>query len=383
MRFSVDAHAIGRRLTGNEVYVTNLLKGFAALDRSAEFMAYVSSGRARASVPERFTVRRVSANPFVRLGCDLPRRLRLDRPQLLHVQYTAPLGCRVPVVASVHDISFEEHPEFFQPLRLLQLRYTVPRTVRASARVLTSSEFSRRQIARAYGVDPEKVVAIANAAGPGWRPLPRGAASVAALQRFGIRAPFVLSVGDLHPRKNQVGLIRAFAGMLRAQAGLAHSLVLVGQDTWFSPQVRRAARESGVAERVVFTGFVADEELLKLYNACEFFVFPSFYEGFGLPVLEAMACGRAVACSNTSALPEVADAAALLFDPASGDEIARAMLDLILDAELRQRMERLALARSTQFHWHKTAEKTLEVYYQVAAGARRADRKVQHASRSG
>jgi glycosyltransferase involved in cell wall biosynthesis len=130
--------------------------------------------------------------------------------------------------------------------------------------------------------------------------------------------------------------------------------------------VHRAARESGVAERIHFTGFVNDDELLALYNACEVFVFPSFYEGFGLPVLEAMACGRAVACSNTSALPEVADAAAILFDPYSKDEITRAILDLVLDGALRARMEKLGAHRAGQFSWQKTAARTLDVYYAVA-----------------
>jgi glycosyltransferase involved in cell wall biosynthesis len=121
-----------------------------------------------------------------------------------------------------------------------------------------------------------------------------------------------------------------------------------------------------VGDRIHFTGFVSDKELLDLYNASDFFVFPSFYEGFGLPVLEAMACGRAVACSNTSAIPEVADAAAILFDPSSTLEITRAILDLALDRELKERMERLGQSRALRFNWRKTAEKTLEVYHDVA-----------------
>ncbi len=141
-------------------------------------------------------------------------------------------------------------------------------------------------------------------------------------ERFQIHAPFVLSVGDLQPRKNQIGLIRAFARLVRAYPQLKQNLVLAGKETWFADQVHRAARDSGVADRIQFCGFVADEDLLQLYNACDLFVFPSFYEGFGLPALEAMACGRSVVCSHTSALPEVVDGAAILFDPYALDEIA-------------------------------------------------------------
>ena len=150
--------------------------------------------------------------------------------------------------------------------------------------------------------------------------------------------------------------------------------MLAGKDTWFSPKVREAARVSGVADRIQFAGFVSDEDLLHLYNACDLFVFPSFYEGFGLPVLEAMACGRAVACSRTSSIPEVADGAGIMFDPYSADEMVRAMADLLRDAELRARMERLGLQRASCFSWRATAQQTLEVYREVAerhrAGAR-------------
>jgi len=371
MRFAVDAHAIGCNLTGNEVYVRNLLSSFAALDPSAEFIAYYSVDQAEQWLPETFRKRRVARNPFLRLGADLSRRLLRDRPDLLHVQYTAPLVCPAPVVVSIHDVSFEEHPEFFAPLRARQLQWTVRRTVRRAARILTGSEFSRQAIARTYGVNGDHVVVIPNAAAPLFRPLAREAAAAAVRARFGIPAPFILTVGDLQPRKNQLGLIRAFAEMVRTRPQLPHRLVLAGKETWFSPRVHKAAEASGVAERIHFTGFVTDPDLLQLYSACDLFVFPSFYEGFGLPVLEAMACGRAVACSRASALVEVVDAAAILFDPGSRDEMVRAMLDLLLDAQLRARMERLGLQRAAQFSWHKTAQQTLDVYYEVAGSRAR------------
>src|ERR1700704_2558858 len=163
MKFSIDAHAIGRNLTANEVYVRNLLSGFAALDHESEFIAYVSVDDPSPWVPSRFRTQRVSANPFVRLGFDLSAKVRQDRPDLLHVQYTAPLACPVPVVVSVHDVSFLEHPEYFPLLRSLQLRLTVRRTIRRAARILTGSEFSRDSIARAYDLDPDRIAVVPNA----------------------------------------------------------------------------------------------------------------------------------------------------------------------------------------------------------------------------
>ena len=371
MRFSVDAHAIGRHLTGNEVYIRNLLQGFAGLDQSSEFIAYLSHtlNGAEAAVPERFERRYVSANSFKRLGHDLSQRLSEDRPDLVHVQYTAPLACPVPVVVSVHDISFLEHPEYFPWLRARQLRFTVRRTIRRAARVITPSEFSRKRLLESYSPDPAKVDVVPIAMSPAFRPLPHEGALRQVSERFKIRQPYILTVGDLQPRKNQIGLIRAFEELVRTTPQLPHHLVIVGKSTWFADRIMDAAKHSRVADRIVFPGFVDDDELLQLYNACELMVFPSFYEGFGLPILEAMACGRAVACSNTSSMPEVANAAALLFDPENKGEIVRAMRDVLVDHELRIRMERLGLQRASLFTWEKTAQRTLEIYYEVA-GAR-------------
>jgi glycosyltransferase involved in cell wall biosynthesis len=371
MRFAVDAHAIGRHLTGNEVYVRSLLNAFASLDTESEFLAYISLEEARPWIPARFQARTIRANPFVRLGFELTRKLRHDRPDLVHVQYTAPLACPVPVIASVHDVSFLEHPEYFPRARASQLRWTVKRTVERAARVLTVSEFSRSAILRAYPrLDPDNVIVAPNAAAAAFRPVSREHACRNVRKRFGFSAPFILSVGDLQPRKNHIGLIRAYARLMRANPQFPHHLVLAGKETWFAERVKQAARESGMAERIHFTGFVADEELLQLYNACEFFVFPSFYEGFGLPLVEAMACGRAVTCARTSAMPEVVDGAAILFDPYDEHEIARAIVDLVADPELRARMERLGQQRATHYSWQRTAQRTLEVYYEVAGQSR-------------
>jgi glycosyltransferase involved in cell wall biosynthesis len=369
MRFAIDAHAIGRRLTGNEVYIRNLLANLAALGGASQLLAYVTAGSANGWVPEGVVCRDIASNPWRRLGYDLSRRLRRDRPDLLHVQYTAPLGCPAPVVVSVHDVSFLEHPEYFRPLRRLQLRYTVERTIREAARIITGSEFSRDAIARSYGLDRDGIAVVPNAAAPVFRPVPRETAVEAAASRFGVSGPFILTVGDLQPRKNHAGLIKAFAGLLRECPEVRQDLVIAGKDTWYSPAVRRAAEDSGAGRRIRFLGFVSDEELLALYNACDLFIFPSFYEGFGLPVLEAMACGAPVACSNVSACPEVADAAALLFDPNSPAAMARVMAELVFDEELRARMGRLGRTRAAHFSWRKTAQRTLEIYQEVAGRA--------------
>jgi len=371
MRFSVDAHAIGCHLTGNEVYIRNLLKQFVRVDGESEFVAYVSKPGAPGQLPNGLRTRWVSENPYKRLGWDIPRLLRHDRPDLVHVQYTGPVACPVPIVVSVHDVSYLEFPKYFTAFRAWQLRNTVKRTVNAAACVLTPSEFSRKSILRHYPIDESKVVVVHNAVSGRFRPIEREVARAAVRRKTGLNAPFVLTVGDLQPRKNHLGLLRAFEEIVRAYPQLPHHMLFVGKETWYTKELRAAVAKSGVGERVHFTGFVEDDELVHFYGACDLFVFPSFYEGFGLPILEAMACGRAVACSDSSAMPEVADSAALLFDPHSVHGIAQAMKDVLLDPELRARLERLGSQRATAFSWEKAAEKTLNAYYAVAGQAPR------------
>ena len=370
MKFAIDAHAIGQKLTGNEVYVKNLLSCFAQEDRESDFLTYISTPEARPAIPARFRVQMVSTNPFIRLGAEIPFSLLREQPDLLHVQYTSPLVCPVPIVVSVHDVSFLEFPEYFSKARAMQLKLTVRRTVHAAARILTPSAFSRKSVAKAYDLDPDRISVIHNGVAPEFRPVPQEVAAAWLMRHKEIAWPFVLTVGDVQPRKNHLGLIKAFENVIRTHPELPHRLVIIGKDTWFSPTVRAAARASSVADRIVFLGFVSDEDLAHYYSACDAFVFPSFYEGFGIPILEAMACGRAVACSNTSAMPEVADSAALLFDPHNIDQMGRALKDLLIDPQLRARMGRLGLQRSTLFHWNRAAQETLAAYYSVASESR-------------
>ncbi len=377
MRFAVDAHAIGCHLTGNEVYIRNLLNQFARLDSESDILAYIAKPGAESQLAAGIRTRRVSANPFRRLGFDLPLRMRADHPDLLHVQYTGPLLAKVPLVVSVHDVSYLEHPQYFTRFRSRQLRITVRRTVESAAAVLTPSEFSRDAILSHYAIDPGKVVVVPNAVSPIFRAVERQVAASAVERKFHIRAPFVLMVGDLQPRKNHRGLLRAFENVIRATPQLAHRLVFVGKETWYSKELHRAVSSSVIRDRVDFTGFIEDADLVHFYNACDLLVFPSFYEGFGLPILEAMACGRAVACSRVTAMPEVADGAGILFDPDSTDEMSRAIFDVLRDAELRARLERLGSQRAAQFSWERSARRTLEVYYHVAGAGRAASTKEQ------
>jgi glycosyltransferase involved in cell wall biosynthesis len=381
MRVAVDAHAIGQRLTGNEVYVRALIGRYPRLDGDAEFITYIASQEAVSWVPPSVGLRWVSKNPFLRLGGEMSVKLRADRPDLVHVQYTAPLFCPVPIVVTIHDVSFMEYPEFLPAPRAVQLQLSTRHTLKRAAKIITISEFSRQHIARVFGVDPGVIAVTPLAAQESFRVMNRELAARIVRERLGIDGPYILHVGDLHPRKNQIGLIQAFRELLAAHPNLPHLLVLAGKHTWFAPKVLEQVRRSGLEERIVLPGFVADDVLPALYNAADVFVFPSFYEGFGLPVVEAMACGRPIVCSSATALPEVVDGAGLFFDPHDVGEQTRALRDILVDPELSRRMERKSLQRAAFYDWRETARQTLEVYYQVAQGRARLQRRKELVAR--
>lgn len=375
LTIAVDAHAIGRRQTGNEVYVRSLIRRYPQIRPEADFVAYTCCDEADEWMPEGVRHRKVARNPFVRLGYDLASKVSEDKPDLLHVQYTAPVYSSAPIVATIHDVSYIDRPDYLPRSRAMQLRVTVKRTVKRAAKIITVSEFSRQRIAESYGLDPDQIAVTPLAAQKSFQPMNHEVAAQRARQSLGIDRPFLLNVGDLHPRKNQIGLVRAFSELIRERPELPHVLVMAGQHTWFAPRVLEAIRESGVSDRIVLTRFVDDETLRLLYNGCDLFVFPSFYEGFGLPVIEAMACGRPVVCSSATALPEVTNGAAVLFEPHSTAQQMRAMRDVLLDRELSERMQRKSVHRSQTFDWNETARRTLDVYSEVAESRTRVRRR--------
>ncbi len=331
MKVAIDAHALGRKQAGYESYLRNLTAVLPEVAPDIEFLIYRDLSRSR----------------LRRLAMELPSRLRADRPDVLHVQYAAPVLASVPVVVTVHDLSFEDTPQFFSTKERLLLKAAVRRTVRVARRVITVSEFSRERLRAVYGLAPEKIVVAPNAAGPSFRPL----------QDFPRKPwPYLLTVGDLQPRKNHISLIQAFASFAERHP---HRLLIAGRVGWHGNEVRRAAIASGAGNRIDFLGYVDDAELPALYNGADLSVYPSVYEGFGLPVVEAMACGTPVVASRSTALPEVAGDAAVLADTNNPRDLCVAMESALADAP---RLRAAGLARAAQFSWRESARKTVAAY---------------------
>jgi len=368
MRVALDALHLGTRLDGTQLYVRNLVRALPILAPHDRFALLVSPSAVVSDVVgaadmDRIVVR--SRLGRVPLPLAMSRALVGTRLNLVHVQFAAPFFCPTRIVVTVHDVMFERHPEYFAPAMLAQLRARVPSTVRRASAVLTVSEFSKRDIVERFHVPPQKVVVAYNGVDPMYQPLHDAARLAAVRARYGTGERFLLFVGALKPNKNLKRVVEAYVRLRRADA-LRHRLVLVGAGDGSDDATFASIRGSGYAGDIIFTGHVSDEDVVSLYNAAEVFVHPSLFEGFGLPPLEAMACGTPVITSNTTALPEVVGEAAVQVDPLDVEALAGALARVTGDAGLRGELRARGLERAGQFTWEKTARQTLRVYHEAA-----------------
>ncbi|MDX6629375.1 MAG: hypothetical protein QOH00_1621 [Gaiellales bacterium] len=360
----VDGDTVGRGRTGDESYTVNLLR---ELPAAAPELAFAASLRnpsdLPADVPE--AVRRLPLNvasPYRRIPLAFPALARREGAALAHLHYFLPprLGC--PAVVTVHDISYDRAPELFSRRDRMLFRF-VRGSLRRAARVIAVSEFTRADVCDRYGLDPGKVVAIANGVGERFRPLPDAEARVR--DRFGIDRPYVLCVGALQPRKNVPLAIEAYARLMGR--GTECELVIAGGDRGGRLDVLDAILRTRLTGRVHMLGHVEDQEMPALYSAARALVFPSLYEGFGLPALEAMAAGTPVIASNTTGLAEVVGDAGLTVDPRSADAFADALGRVLGDDGLRDRLATAGRARAAEFTWVRTAAATAAVYREALA----------------
>lgn len=362
MRVGLDAHMVGHQETGNETYVKGLVEGFAERPDLDLVIYHVRSPWIPPDGHRQFH-RLLTGNPFVRLGAELPLRTALEHLDVLHMTYAAPVWSAAPVVVTIHDICFATNPEWFSARDLRVLRTVVPRSIRKAAHVITVSQDARLQIIDHYRVLETRITAIHNGPGAGAQTLAVEEAR-AELGNLGLPPgrPFLLTVGNLQPRKNLERLIRAFTELI-TRFGRELDLVVVGPKRFQGDRIVRSAEP--LQERIHFTGYVSDRQLAACYSVCEAFVLPSLYEGFGLPAIEAMAHGAPIACSNTGALPEICGEAAVMFDPLSVEDMVAAIERILVDPALRRRLATAAASRARQFSWRKCAQQTVDVYRSV------------------
>ena len=371
MHIGIDAHAIGARQGGNETYIRGLIEALAEIDGENRYTIYLANRAAAEEWRDRLASRHPNfgvrllppPTPLVRVPLFLAWELRRRPVDVLHVQYTAPPFCRIPVIATIHDLAFEHLPETFTRRGSFQLKLTVRRTARRAARIATVSEYSRQDLLRTYHLPPEKVAVTYNGIDARFTPQPATLSEPREIRlRFGIARDYLLAVGSLQPRKNLVRLIRAYADLRSRHASFQHQLVIVGRKLWLADEIFDEVKRQPWADDLILTDYVEDRALAALYRSAAAFVYPSLFEGFGLPPLEAMACGVPVITSNTSSLPEVTGDAALLIDPLREEELAEALLRIVGDDSLRARLREAGIAQAEKFTWREAAEITLRLY---------------------
>ena len=380
MRICIDLSPAVHHRAGLGRYAQELTLALLALDAENEYLAFYNrAAEARVAPPldclphltTKLGDKPWRTSVLLAQTAHLPQDRLFPGVDLFHAtDHLLPCLSHVRSVFTLHDLTFCLYPETHASLNRWFLTLMMPRFLRATDAIIADSECTKRDAGRVYGLDESRIQVIYPGVNRRFRPC--GHEIITTVRcKYGLPEHFILYVGTIEPRKNLTVLLEGYLA-LKNQA-LGHRLVLAGKRGWLCESFFKKLRELGLEGEVIFPGFVPDEDLPGLYSAADLFVFPSLYEGFGLPVLEAMACGTPVVCSDTSSLPEVAGEAALLASPTDVRALIVAMRRALTDESLRTEMRAKGLAQASQFTWERTAKETLAIYRQVLGGQRARD----------
>ncbi len=359
MRIAIDTQSTLGRKTGIGIYTTKLLE---ALRQTAPQHEYVELDWGRAPVM------RIDRRLFWQQW-QVPRRARAAHADLLHVPgFDAPLRRPCLTILTVHDLIGMLFPHNLPPAARFYWAWWLPRSVRWADQIIADSENTKRDITRLLGIQAEHIEVIYLGVSSTFRPLLDQATREAVRHKHDLPPNFALYVGTLEPRKGLDTLVAAFGAIA---ANTACHLVIAGKLGWYTKPLFRQIETLGLSQRVHVIDYVADEDMASLYNLADLFVYPSRYEGFGLPPLEAMACGAPVIASDAASLPEVVGEAGRLIPPDDIEALASAMLQVLSDTTLQTRMRESGLARARRFTWEETARRTAQVYVRLQQGLTR------------
>ncbi len=374
MRICLNASPAVHHIAGLGRYTQELMTALLAIDSQNEYVAFYNRPSEAQLDPFLDGLPHLTTNlptkPW-RMSALLAHFVRISQdwlfPQidLFHAtDHLLPRLSRVRSVFTLHDLVFRFYPETHKLLNRWFLTLMMPRFLQAADAVIAVSEWTKKDAIELYGLDEDKVRVVYEGVNPMFRPASEDRIS-ALRQKYGILKKFILSVGTIEPRKNLTSLLEAYRSLKDHEPEL--QLVIVGKKGWLYEGFFRRLRELSLEDDVIFPGFVPDEDLPPLYSAADLFVFPSLYEGFGLPVLEAMACGTPVVTSNASSLPEVTAEAALLVDPHDIGALIRAATAVLDSKELRGELRAKGPRQAAKFSWEKAARETLVVYTSLLA----------------
>jgi glycosyltransferase involved in cell wall biosynthesis len=374
VRVGIDYTAAVRQRAGIGRYTRNLIRALAKTDVEREYVLLVAGGRGDDGLgpwPANFRVRSVPLSDrwlnilWQRLRLPLPVQTITGSLDLFHSpDFVLPPVGHTPAILTVHDLSFMRVPECFVPGFRSYLEQAVSRATRQAARILVDSQSTRRDLIELFNVAPERVTVLYPGVEARFKPIGEAEALSEVRARYCLPARFVLGLGTLQPRKNFSGLIEAFAQLLAHSHSDANNLQLViaGGEGWLAEDIRTTIDRLGLDGKVRLVGFVKDADLPALYNLASVFAFPTLYEGFGLPVLEAMACGTPTVAADNSSLPEAVGDAGLLVPTKDPVALAEALGTLLAEPALRDRLAAAGLKQAAKFTWNRGAQQLLEVY---------------------
>lgn len=375
MLIGVDAsRAVAAQRTGTERYSLYLIRALIEAGQDHRFRLYFNQPPQEGlfARDERVEWRIM---PFARLWTHLRLAWEVWRspPDVLYVpSHVLPLVHPKRCVATIHDLGYRYHPEAHTRASRWYLDWSTRFNARTAQRVVVDSEATRRDLASFYGIDPAVTVLAYPAGAEGYAPVTDVASLESVRRRYGTGDRYLLYFGTLQPRKNLGALIRAFASLVEDdRIPSTMNLVLAGKRGWFYERIQAEIAASGLTHRIVLPGYVVDKDAPSLMSGATAYCLPSWYEGFGLPVLEAMACDTPVICSNVSSLPEVAGDAALLIDPARSDDLADAIERLVHDEALCEELIARGRRQVARFSWAHCAAQVLRALETVGAGSNR------------
>ncbi|QBD79031.1 glycosyltransferase family 1 protein [Ktedonosporobacter rubrisoli] len=378
MRIAIDYTAAIRQGAGIGTYVRNLVAAILAQDPENRY-TLLTSGRPTGEhrFPQAENVRgrsilipdRYLNVLWYRWHVPLPATLFAGATDIYHGPdfVLPPLGNTIRKVVTIHDLAFLEHPEYAVPSLAAYLRQVVPEAIEAADVVATVSHEVSKTLIRHFQTPPAKITVVPNGVGAHFRRISDPIILDATRYKFGLKHPLVLAVGTMEPRKNHIGLIKAFHKAQAHKNGPA-MLAIAGGEGWLYDETRQVVADLKLEKKVRFLGRVSDLELITLYSMTDIFAFPSFFEGFGIPPLEAMACGAPVITSTTSSLPEVVGDAALLVDPHDIEALATSITRLLENAQLRSELQQKGYQRVKHFTWAASAQKMLTIYQKLYNG---------------
>jgi glycosyltransferase involved in cell wall biosynthesis len=374
MRIGLDGIPLADLKTGIGHYTFELARALAEVAPTDEFelispfpyLAELSSQ----TLPENLRMERAHVNPLGRRwwAIGLPAYVKRASYSLFHgTNYDIPLWNRCPTVVTIHDLSVLLHPQAHPRKVVRRARRRLPVMARSASMIITATNEGRREVCEHLGVEPERVAVTPYAPRGNFQPVgPKDVAEVHG--RLGVEDGFLLFVGTIEPRKNLLTLVRAFEEILR-ETQHRPQLVIAGREGWLSDDLFAYIDKSrALRERLRFTGYLGEEDLAALYSSCSVFIYPSLYEGFGLPPLEAMACGAPVITSSIYSIREVVGQSARLVEPTDVKALARAIITLLEDEGARSALALAGRERAREFTWEKTARQTLELYRRVLKG---------------